>query len=485
MKEPDQPRNDAVDFETVVREIGNLAFAHGLKTGGLAFPSDGQEKKARFIAACHEGYALAQNRLIEELVKIEDELLDSKNNLKELRRSRDVNAIKQTESKIFVLENQRYILKKIGDGLAWTILRGELWKMRRFYLGEKPRYLRSTNLESVKRVVDERNKDKMRFALMTDLTSCIQVGDIIEISFADKHLNLIEVKEGVMNEKITDVLDSFSKTHCERIPYLFAKQESLPALKQLIRTVKQDQRMDEVVKVIRTGKGKDLSLNKQLFIPDKYYIEEDYFDEIREAANECKQKGFSIKGIDGCLLIGMFDQEMAHDSQLGFAHSIYHLKHPEAQCLLETTPERGREEIESIIAERYPVHDLIQGLRIPSAMPPFLWPVENELIMDIVFRRKVMLLYLDFEKMFQLASSFGIKCEWAERKAETNWKPKDFFSQFGKRPLLTKCGRQLLMGDGTLARIIFNGVRPASVLRMLGESLESSEFGSLDSQPDR
>ena len=118
-------------------------------------------------------------------------------------------------------------------------------------------------------------------------------------------------------------------------------------------------------------------------------------------------------------------------------------------------------------------------------MPPFLWPVENELIMDIVFRRKVMLLYLDFEKMFQLASSFGIKCEWAERKAETNWKPKDFFSQFGKRPLLTKCGRQLLMGDGTLARIIFNGVRPASVLRMLGESLESSEFGSLDSQPDR
>jgi len=464
-----------MDFEKVVKEISDLAFAHGIRTVGLYVPGDGEEKRDRFVEACHEGYALAQNRLIEELVKIEDELLDSKNNFKELRRNRNLTAIEQTKSKISLLENKRLILKKLGDSLAWIVLGNELWKIRRFYLGEKPRYLRSTNLESVKRVVDEINKDKMRFALITDLTSCIQVGDIIEINFADKYLKLIEVKEGIMNEKIADILDSFSKTDCDRIPYLFAKQEGLPALKQLIRTVKQDQRMDEVVKVIQTGKGKDLLHNKQLFIPNKYYIEEDYFSEINEMATECKQKGFSIKGIDGCLLVGMFGQEMVHDSPLGFAHSIYHLKHPEAQCLLEATPEIGYEEIDRIMAERYPINDLIQGLGIPSAMPTFLWSVEKELIMDILFRRKVILSYLDFEKMFHLASTFGIKCQWVDKKVEPRYvtKGRDFFSQLGKRPLLTKGEKQLVMGDGTIVKIIFNGVRPASILQIIGESLDS------------
>lgn len=466
------PVKDVADFEKEVREICDLAFAHGMNSVGYTVPSDGKEKYARFVAACHEGYALAQSRLLQELLKLEDALIALRRHLKDLRRTKNRAEAKQAQSSILQLETRRHILKKIADGLAWTILGCEDWKIRRFYLGEHANYLRATNPESVKQVADERNKNPMRFALITDLTSCIQIGDILEIDFTDQQRRVIEVKEGVINEKVYDALDSLAKTHCERIPYLFAQQYGRSALKQMIRVLKQHLRVGEVLRILETGKGHDLFSGKPLFIPDKYYIREDWITEIDGMERECEEGGFSARAIDGCLLVGMFSNLSPRDARLAFAHTIYHLEHPEVDCLLETAPERGLEELHRATAESHPILDLAHGLTIPLAMPIFLWPVDKDLIMDIVFRRKTLLFYLDFDKLFKLASRFGIKCHW-EDKHESWPKVSGFFSKLGRRLALTKSGNTMFLGTGTLTRITFGAERPISILPRIAETLDS------------
>jgi len=486
MQDTTYSTQDAADFEQEVSQICDLAFAHGIDSVGYVTPADDKEKYARFIAACHEGYALAQDRLFSELLRIEDALTAAKKRLKERRRDKDLSRTKLTQSHIVQLETRRHILKKIADGLAWIILHGEGWQVRRFYLGQASNYLRPTNPESVKAEVDERNKKSSRFALMTDLTSCIQVGDILEVDFGDKQTRIIEVKEGATNEQVLGALDSFAQTQCERIPYLLAKHYGQSALKQMIRVVKQEQRASEIVKILRTGEGIDPRYGKPISILDKYYTREDYFPEIADMARQCDEKGFSIKGIDGCLLLGMFRRQSTKLLRLAFAHSIYHLRHPEASCLLETAPERGSEEIDLIEAEAYPIHDLAQGLTIPIAMPIFLWPVDKQLIMDIVFRRKIVLLYLDFDNLFELASNFGIDCRWDYKQPPSTpgRQSKDFFSSLGRRPVLTKSGAPMLMGDRWLVDILFEAERPASIFPRIAESLDSPAHQAPQNQRD-
>ena len=475
MQETTHPTKDAADFEQEVSQICDLAFAHGIRSVGYVTPTDDKDKLDKFTAACHKGYALAQDRLFLQLLKTEEALIAAKKHLKELRRARDTCRMKLTQSHIAQLETRRHILKKIADSLAWIILHGEGWQVRQFYLGQTSNYLRATNPESVKATVDERNKNQSRFALMTDLTSCIQVGDILEIDFSDKQTRIIEVKEGATNEKVLGALDSFAHTQCERIPYLLAEHYGQSALEQMIRVGKQEQRTTELIKILRTGKGTDPRYGKPISVPDKYYTTEHYFSEIADMARHCDEKGFSIKGVDGCLLLGMFRRQSTVPLRLAFAHSIYHLRHPEADCLLETAPERGSEEINFIESEAYPIHDVAQGLTIPIAMPIFLWPVDKHLIMDIVFGRRSLLLYLDFDKLFELASKFGIECRWSYKQPPNTLgrHSKDFFSRLGKRPVIKKSGDTILMGDRWLVYILFEAERPASIFPRIAETLDS------------
>lgn len=467
-----EKKSDRDKFENELREILVLAFEYGKDTVGLALPKDGVRKYKIFLAACHEGYSLAQEKIVEKIIGIEAEIKALKTKLKRARRERKEHDIEKIMSMLNLLEYRINVVKKVADSLGWLFSNFEGWIIRRHYLGHKKGYLVDSNIKSTKEAVNNINKDKLCFALICDLTTCFQLCDLIMIdanNIKKPKISLIEDKEGKVNKKILDMLESLAVTKCERALYLFGKVEGKKAFDQLFRVAKQEYRMSQANTIIKTGKGKDNLTGKEIKIKDKYYIEEDYFDIFNDLTKKCGNEGNGIACIDDCLYIGIFSREKFPYSYLEFQHAIYHLLNPSKECQIEEGKEPD-EEISRIMAQKYRISDLRMGFGIPLAMPLYLWPIDKDIMMDIIFGRKLVYSYLDFENFFKVASLMGFEVGWTKNRPGI----KDYFTRMGKRPFFKTEGVTLEMGDLSLGKMQYDGIRPSSVLRLWKESISDN-----------
>lgn len=465
-----EEKSDKDKFESELREIVVFAFGHGTNTVGLVLPKDGEEKYKKFICACHAGYGLAQDKIIEGVISIETELKELKAKLREARRERRAKDIEKTSARIALLNYRVVVLKKIADSLGWLFTNFQGWIIRRHCLGMKKGYLVDSNIASAKEAAGKINSNPLCFALICDLTTCFQLCDLIEIDFSDitkpKRI-LIELKEGEMNEKVLSMLESYSITHCDRALYLFGKVEGKKALEQLVRVAKQHYRMAELDTIIKTGEGEDFITGEEIKIPDKYYIEEDYLEQFNDMVKLCRKEKNAVACIDDCLFVGMFDTETFRRPQFAFKHEIYHLLNIGEECRLDGKDNAALNEIRKIASENYKIMDLRAGFHTPIAKPLYLWPIDKEAMFDIIFGRIVVLSYLDIDKLLQIASAMELEAGWTKVQTGSS----DYFTRLGKRPFIKKGEEVLLMGDATLGKIYFEGIRPASIVKVWNERL--------------
>src|SRR5690606_13651242 len=98
------------------------------------------------------------------------------------------------------------------DGIAWQLIGGEIHIARRFHIEEdSSKFLDTSNIEHAKKVADEINKSPLDFALISDLTSYVQIGDILL-----KHENIVgimELKEGKVNDQIKDFIEDLEQNN--------------------------------------------------------------------------------------------------------------------------------------------------------------------------------------------------------------------------------------------------------------------------------
>jgi len=400
------------EFEEKVHTISDLAFGYGMKKVNSFNPLlASREEAEEFVGACHEGYALAQKSIVDELLKIEAELRLTKSNIKNARRERNKPEIEHLAERLGCLERRRMILRRIADGMAWVVFGMRRWVVKRFFLGEPPPYLDATNLASVIAEVDRINRDPLSFALIIDITSFIQVGDILKIDWGreSSRLSLIELKEGVVNVKVQEFLENFYRVKgCPRAAWFFTQEEGTDALKQAIRVMKQQIRGCQVEQAINTEKGIDLATGLPLLIPDEVIEEEDYDEILRELVKTCKSQGYALSIIDNTLWLGAFDTNKISRPDLGFAYSIYYATRPETTCPLSGLEENMQSEFSKIRSSLYPIIDLRQGLYTPLSMPLFLRHLEEETIFDIIFGRIAVLTHLDFDRFFERVKNVGI-----------------------------------------------------------------------------
>jgi hypothetical protein len=467
-------KSDSQKFESALREILVFAFEHGVNTVGLTLPRDGKGKYKKFIRACHEGYGLAQERIIEGVISMEADVKELKAKLKKARRERMADAIRETVSRIELLNYRVAVLKKVADSLGWVFMNFERWVIKRHYLGVAKGYLVDSNIRSARDAAAKINSNGLCFALICDVTTCFQLGDLIKIDFTDiekPERALIELKEGEMNEKVLSMLESYSVTQCDRALYLFAESEGKKAVGQLVRIAKQHYRMAELDSIIKTGKGTDFVTGEQITIPDKYYTEEDYFESFRDMVEVCRKDKIAVGCIDDCLFIGVFDARGFGRGprwmKFIFEHEVYHLLNKGEDCGLDGSNDEGRGEVRRIARENYLTMDLRRGFYVPSALPLYLWPLDRETMLDIIFGRIVVLSYLDMGRLFQIASVMGFETGWSK----TDDGMSDYFSKLGKRPFVKKGDVEFQIGDGSLVRVQLNGIRPTSVLKVLDDTM--------------
>jgi hypothetical protein len=461
-EEPDQPT-----FEDAITEITDLAFAYGIrKVGGLDPREASVEQTKRFVEACHEGYALAQHRLVEELGRVEAATRGMKRLQKEARRQREREKSESAARLLESLHYQEMALRTIANGVAWVMLRDQRWVVRRLYQGRAPTALSAANLESAIREADRINQDTRKFALLSDLTSCVQLGDLLVIDFSRDPgiIYCIELKEGQKNYEILQFLDLFGRTGCPRAAWFFAEEQGEVGLKQAKRIARQQIRAAEAMKILETGEGVDPMSGKPIRIPDRIIEQQSYDAELEALIEGARTNGEAVAVLEDCLWVGAYDPRQAVFPSLMFKDHLHHVLLKNQDCLLPESPSDVTEELLQEQVVPYPIANLRQAIMTPTCRPLFLRELSRQTIIDLVLGHVLVYIYLDLDGFLARSRTRGLGGRWQTRRERGHIKPEGYFARLGKAPVFEREGRTVTMGDGLMVKMMLDGTTVNSVL---------------------
>jgi hypothetical protein len=145
-----------------------------------------------FVPLVHGTWKRLHNRALDELLKLE-----------QIIRSPDSNTFPKEFS--WFLRRSEAIWRRVNDALVWAVIGLNNGHFIRRLSHRKPRpVLSEANLESMRRLLDDLNRDPLSIALWSDATSCVDVGDLVCNGFSGGPTGFIEVKEGKVNHAIDE-----------------------------------------------------------------------------------------------------------------------------------------------------------------------------------------------------------------------------------------------------------------------------------------
>ena len=365
------------------------------------------EDRMQFVQNVHLGFYLAQKNVIRLLTKILTERKQLKGELKVARRNRLKEKISEIGNLIEENKYQEMVLRKVMDAIAWQLFHNDISVLKRFYGGEELIDITDSNLESELLIIDKfLEEDPYCFVLISDLTTFIQVGDLV-VFRPDKGLEIYELKDGEKNKQVYDLL---KKTINEEICLAYElSQHDKYFINQFSRTLKQVAREASVINTINTGKGKDLYTGLETTI-SQTVVEMDCFDEkVRKLIQQCNKRNHAIGVIEDCLLIGIYKQGKF--------------------------PLVAFEAWKTALDIKMPTYDMRYSLLDPLAQPLFLLSLPDNAIVDIIMGRTIILMTLNLDDWLETFIKDGYMYHWMSKKQSA-------------RQTLPRIGNQLFMIDG-------------------------------------
>lgn len=413
-------------FEPELKRLLNIAFRSGIESlhsVGLRLADIERDDSARrrFIRGCHIGYEKAQQRVGQLVIALEAEIRAADGELRCLRRER-APAAANLLAKVRVLEWRQLVLRRITDGILFSLVGFSPWILRRLIL--EPR-IRRIDPQIMKRTLDKASAlnaaNRYKFALVSDLTTVVQVGDLVQIDFevaASRRWRLLELKEGKLNELLTGVLESLPEEEEHKTEGIERLRERLGdrAVKQALRMMRQESRLTEVHRIADTDEGIDPATKRKILITHESVELGDYGKSIRHVVAHSLKRGVSAATVDGCLrLVAVRSDMLGGDASFAVRHVLYHLARPERSCALETGAD-PKEEVREIQASP-PVIDLVwHNMKSQWGTPVFLWPIEPERMSDLTMRRMRVFAQFDISAFLRLAEEAGLRVSWITGK---------------------------------------------------------------------
>lgn len=439
------------EVERELRVIADTACGNGLrgvmedqKITIAEFTTNKEKFNFDFIKHCHDGFKKAQDRIIENILVIQDEQGRINEKLREARAQRNKPATIDLIKRQNHLESMSGLFKHCADAIVWQLIRGQLWISRRLYLnvgGQKR--LKDVNLQSAKLVADSINSNPMNFVLITDITNNVQVGDLIGL--IDGKFVLTEIKEGEKNLKVFEIITELSSqtTTLEEVIHNFSTEPKL--LGQMYRTIKQHQTLQNVHQIISTDKGIDPSSQKEIKILTPQERTAIYDGRLAALEQQLHERSFwAYDVIEDCLHIGIYKGEKRFGGHL----------------ILKTISEQANR-------SNYIIIDSLRVLESLSK-PIFFLPFSPDFIFDLIFGRVKMYMMLDLDGYIELFNKYDLTAEWASRKETARTKKLakgyDIF-EINNRGIKirskTDDSVDIWMSNGTLNRIFFEHVYPS------------------------
>jgi hypothetical protein len=334
------------------------------------------------------------------------------------------------------------ILRIFMDFIAWQFLGGQYYQVRRFCDMRKKENLRPTisksNIESVKSVVEYYHSlSPLNFALISDLTSFVDIGDILLMD--NYRLRPIEVKEGEKNEEIFNFLFK------EKIPEnLEAIDENF--LKQAKRVLNQAKRGHLLYDVLKNEKGIDPFTELKTEVNKEAFVIKTYIDEFEKLITNLVVKNYSYTIIEDIISIGIYQNEIIHMGDI-------------------LIPLLNKE----MFGKEYPVFNYRQKFKMPISEPVFYYGLSKKTIFDILFGRINIVMSINLDKFIELCTLQGLDARYLSEKETMRRKKQGEIPLFEFEKKNIMIGDSIL-GDGMITRMLFDFVRPSSIIEYFKQS---------------
>ena len=174
------------EFEQLTRTIFDLTHQYAIDNLPLNYdthPSKWKEEDIKqFQIYVHKGFKQAQELILNEILGLQVSTKNLNNDLKSCRKKKDTKKAKEIENEITLVKHKEVILRSFIDFIAWQFLGGQYYRVRRFYDDRERSNSRPTLASSnVQSIIDAVNyyhaQDESNFALISDLSSFIDIGD--------------------------------------------------------------------------------------------------------------------------------------------------------------------------------------------------------------------------------------------------------------------------------------------------------------------
>jgi hypothetical protein len=147
----------------------------------------------------------------------------------------------------------------------------------------------------------------LSFAVVTDLTNDIHVGDLLELRVGTKPgVALIELKEGEVNRELGRVLESDSGLDAASLREI-ASRYGDKGVAQARRMERQQRRMRQVAESLDEEVGVDLRSGRSWKTTSDHFVFDTWHEEFEYAVDEARRRGSSGIQIEGALQVIAFD----------------------------------------------------------------------------------------------------------------------------------------------------------------------------------
>jgi hypothetical protein len=432
-------------FEARIKDIFYYIAEYGIdhKQLDLSEPrAISEADRKEFITYVHKGFRIGQEKLVHELLILQKDAIKFKEASKEARVKKDKDAIAQTEQVLAIVEHRSFIIRHFADFIAWQIFKGHYYQARSFYSGKRERpSLLNCNLDSVLRAAEHFHKEsETAFALITDLTSFIDIGDLLVAD--NKSMKVVEVKSGNVQREVFNFIEELDTNRLRPEDY-YNKDEKF--FKQAERTIKQQLKAVKTVQFLNTEKGKDAFTEVERHVFETTAIQHRYYEQIIDLLKNTKGN-FGYKSIDDILIIAFYKGDM-----IGMAGE-----------LIENVSNFA-------FKERYLWQDYIGQIYMPLKEPLFFKPFAKEIIFDLLLGRLKIMISLNLNRLIELFTSKGLKAKWLSKK-----EPQKQIEKSDKRSRPFVCERQaiqietpnakLVLGDTFIIKLLFDNLTPDALV---------------------
>lgn len=413
-----------------------------------------------FTAQVHKGFYFAQERVIDLLRKVINEQKKAKCDIAEARRNRDKAAERTLQAKRDTAHYQECILRRVIDAIVWTLCGFELSTIRRLYMEQEPIDITDSNLNSELSFLESyKQSHPSGFALISDLSMIVQVGDIITKDISEG-TGIIELKEGRVNERVFEILHEYGENHCDHYLASVLSEEGKKVSEQFFRSVKQMHKDMLAVNIINEGQGEDPQSGKQVTVAESTLELATFNPVFLDVIKRASKTGRASQTIQGCLTIVAYD----------VAHPASFTAQPNNTTLERPLKGKQKNEEDTTIRSM----DLRQTLIDPTTRPLFLCPLPESYIVDIAMERKIVKFYLSVPLWLQMFEEQGFtvrmlgKKETARMKQQANHGTQ-ILEVNGQAVEIQKGSYKSLLGEGLLARMFTCLNTPLSMVDYFSE----------------